>query len=140
MTSHDEHMRKVLKLIASERGEKKRKPSLRPFAAIAHIRKSRRVQRCYEMAGEVMLSADGDKLTLCHGTVKGGIPHAWLELADGSTHCPVFWEPVRDAIVERRYTKEEAAKMVVKHGHWGKWHRHPIEDEWIAQMKKAKQL
>jgi hypothetical protein len=51
------------------------------------VKKARhRWKRCYELCCEILLKEDGwEEVKLVHGTVgRIRIPHAWLELPDGS--------------------------------------------------------
>ena len=93
--------------------------------------------RCYELSHIVMLRAPGaERFSLVHGRVaqREGIkdvliPHAWIELNDGRMYDPVKdnYSPVDEfaavwhAVVERKYSRVEAMRMVVEHGHYGPW-------------------
>jgi hypothetical protein len=97
--------------------------------------------RCYELAHLVMQRAPGaERFSLVHGRVaqiKGNkdvlIPHAWIELNDGRMYDPVKdkylpvdeYAAVRHAVVERRYSRDEAMRMAATQGHWGPWEPFP---------------
>lgn len=87
---------------------------------------SKRQGDCYRLAGLRIL--DEHSWRLVHG-IASGVQHAWLE-RDGRV-----WEPVHDteldvaefaskyrAMKERDYDAIEAAKNIVRTGHWGPWH------------------
>jgi hypothetical protein len=88
-------------------------------------RTKRREGRCYELAGKVMLSPYGDDLILVHGRALNrlgvSLPHAWLELPTGETFCPVSDVPVRGPVAEWRGSKDQFARTMLEHGHWGPW-------------------
>jgi hypothetical protein len=100
-----------------------RSPGIRRFKATSRVKY--REGRCYELAGKVMLSDEGDGLILVHGTALNLLddrhPHAWLELPDGGTWCPVAGRPVKEPLAERRYTRREFLKVSTANGHWGPW-------------------
>ncbi len=58
------------------------------------------------------------------------ISHAWIETNDGKVYDPVLDKSMTvdaymrlfGAVVERRYTKREAADAMIKAEHFGPWH------------------
>jgi hypothetical protein len=86
-----------------------------------------RKARCFELAFKAMMNEPGaEKFTLVHGYVHTPAPgvfnaHAWIETDDGrvydatlDVYMPVEQYVVRyGAVIERRYTREEAAKMAL---------------------------
>jgi len=99
-----------------------------------------RVGNCYELAAHALISGAPKGTKLVHGTMHGrGAPrrisHAWLRLPGGKVWEPILarifdeveWTDYAYAKVERVYTKPEACRMLVSHGHYGRWHhsRHP---------------
>lgn len=70
-------------------------------------------------------------LTLVHGRIAGpnhvSIAHAWIDLNNGTVYDPVLsrYMPTADylkhAVVEHRYSKLEATRMVARFGHCGGW-------------------
>ena len=95
-----------------------------------------RAQRCFELAFLAMMREPAaEKFTLVHGTIRsahfGSVVHAWIEIGDGR-----IWDPVTDvymptdeylkkhgAVVERRYTRAEAARMQAANPRCALWHR-----------------
>lgn len=100
-----------------------------------------RLSRCYELAVDALIVGTAPNGTkLIHGTMHGpGAPrrisHAWLRLPGGKVWEPIAatiydetdWTVYAAAKVERVYTKTRAARMLVLHKHYGRWHesRHP---------------
>ena len=94
----------------------------------------KRLGRCYELAFRIMFEEPGaEKFALVHGhvsTLRGVIGHAWIEIGDGRVYDPVLdrYVPAEDyiaglsAVIERRYTKLEAAKIAVHARYYGPWH------------------
>ena len=97
-----------------------------------------RLTRCSELACYALLLGEAPEGTLLvHGTIHGEdsplgrIGHAWLRLPDGTIWEPIAaelhvnWAAWRDwaaAKVEATYTTEEAARNVLVHSHYGRWH------------------
>jgi len=96
-----------------------------------------RIGNCYELGAYALTLGTAPKGTkLVHGTMHGPqaerrISHCWLRLPGGKLWEPITakvydeadWTDYADAKVERVYTKVEASKMLVRTGHYGKWHR-----------------
>lgn len=94
---------------------------------------------CYEVSFEFMIEHPlGTKATLVHGTVrnvimdqKKRIDHAWVEVGEAVWDNAYFdqfvprdaYYRMSDAIVEKRYTQQQAIKTALKHGHYGYWHK-----------------
>ena len=70
-----------------------------------------------------MLDEPGaDKFRLVHGVV-GGIRHAWIEMPDGQIYDPVNNNMPRHwYVAEKRYTRKQMARAMLKHNHHGPWH------------------
>jgi hypothetical protein len=112
--------------------------SRRPKPPRLGVRK--RAHRCFELAGRGQ-SKDAT-WTLVHGIAFAHqVRHAWLTKA-GWTYDPVMNKcmPERQyfdtyqAVVERKYSIQEAATMCVETTHWGPWHS-PVSrglEPWIA--------
>jgi hypothetical protein len=90
--------------------------------------------RCYELAYLAFLRLPADtEWSLIHGQVNGPgggrIDHAWLQ-CPGWIWCPAAADAVAEvsyrlkyrAVEGVRYSRAEAAKMVVRDGHLGPWH------------------
>ena len=120
--------------------------SVTAMKCLKRIRNRR--HRCYELAAMVMLNEPGaEQFTLIHGRGEYGLDHAWIDLNDGRVYDPVAdtYTPVEEypGVVERRYTKMEAACEIDKTSHWGAWHVSPAMEkllhspEGIAWRAKA---
>lgn len=91
---------------------------------------SRRLGRCYELAGGYAL--DHDDAVLVHGSIQGfdnpRIGHGWVERG-GEIYEPItnkMWHPaVFDAlynpVVDHRYTSDQLRLNIVRSRHWGPW-------------------
>jgi hypothetical protein len=75
------------------------------------------------------------------------VAHAWVCRADGSIYDPVEnqsysaegYGTARGALEERCYSKLEAAKLMLEHGHMGPWHESAgIGAPSLAGRKKGK--
>lgn len=91
--------------------------------------------RCYERAAERLLrQKDARGWRLVHGfaVVSGIAPgkHAWLRLPDGRVWDPtenVYWPELeyttnRRATPLRKYSQLQAARLMIKHDHYGPWY------------------
>jgi hypothetical protein len=90
-----------------------------------------RRHRCYELANGIMLEEPGaDKFKLVHGIIHGWVGHAWIEVPGDQVYDPVrntytlrrVYAITKQAVVEKRYTKKQAARAMLKHHHHGPWH------------------
>jgi hypothetical protein len=96
----------------------------------------KRVGDCYRLAGRYVL--DRHDAILVHGTINGrrwtGIdfdnPHAWVEEGDECFDPVSEWRLPKEAFYElmqaqihKKYTWEEAAKLMCRNKHWGPWHK-----------------
>jgi hypothetical protein len=82
----------------------------------------------------MLRTKNAENLTLVHGRISTlpfpVYPHAWIEIADGQVYDPVLdkLEPAtlyaakRSAVVERRYSQIEMARLAAETGHSGPWH------------------
>lgn len=99
---------------------------------------------CYKASAEALLEHSkvlGDDCKLAHGTctiteghLKGkAFGHAWLELGDdlvvdcangreNLVRKSVYYQAGKCRRI-KRYTREEAAAAMLKHGHFGPWHK-----------------
>ena len=86
---------------------------------------------CYEQSFKYL--QDLGKGTLVHGYITGGYPrrsinHAWVEFDDE------VWDPQMDEVIDkdlyyqlvdarpsRKFTLEQAIKILFKKKHWGPW-------------------
>lgn len=94
--------------------------------------------RCYELALKIMSREPGaERFALVHGYIGHRMPigHAWIETGDGRVYDPVDdrylpaaeYAASQGAVVERRYTRTEAMRMMVERdGHCGPWHPSPV--------------
>ncbi len=100
----------------------------------------KRLGNCYELAGKYQLDRPDRELTLVHGTTQSDPrppnPHGWIEYEDDYDWPDrwMVWEPVSNEVMPRsvfyatfnatehhRYTREEVAKLALRHKHWGPW-------------------
>lgn len=100
--------------------------------SLARVRSRR--HRCYELTFKAMLKEPGaEKFTLVHGYVHiDGQPvaHAWIETGDGMIYDTLLdrhiawadYAAERDAVIERRYDRMEAVRMVRDTKNHGPWH------------------
>lgn len=99
----------------------------------------RRLHRCYELTFKVILEEPGaEKFVLVHGYIYidgTAVGHAWIEIGDGRVYDATLnrtipWHEYtaeRGAVVERRYTRVEAARKAADTGNYsGPWHTSPI--------------
>lgn len=97
-----------------------------------------RQHRCYELSFIAMTrEPDAEKFTLVHGYIHiYGVPvgHAWIETGDGRiydtfldryTPCDEYVAE-HGAVIERRYPRKEALKLMLDAGHRGPWHASPV--------------
>ena len=98
---------------------------------------------CYSRAAKYLLSHEDDGLVLVHGPYLGtiSIGHAWLETADGTVIDPsrnrrrplresrgTYYARLRiDPARTRRYSRIEAARLMMETRHYGPWH-----EPWIG--------
>jgi hypothetical protein len=112
-----------------------------------------RHKRCYELAMKVMLEEPGaEKFTLVHGRtslVKNDADawptrgHAWIELEDGKIYDVVLdrtfstmaeyvaHEGSVSVEIDDRYTRKQAAVMMLKSNHMGPWRLAILQTEEI---------
>ena len=90
------------------------------------LRKFRnRKGRCYELAFKTQ--ADNPEWILIHGYA-GGVLHAWLE-RDNEVYCSVLdrrqqkseYESAYGTVIHAKYSREEAACLLIKTRHFGPW-------------------
>lgn len=100
---------------------------------------SKRLGRCYELAGRELLERCCSHTRLVHGMIaRNGfvVHHAWLEWEEewfrgSGTVC---WEPVTDLTLPQdaferlfgaekqvEYTRDEASKLMLRTKHYGPW-------------------
>lgn len=102
----------------------------------AHVMFEDRLGRCYELAGQYVMSNPGS--VLIHGSIQGygnpRIGHAWVIDADGEvfdgtmgTHFEdeMEYEEYANAEGVVSYTHDRMRVEMVRTGHWGPWHDSP---------------
>ena len=131
------------KFLGSKRVKgKRRKPLIMRRNLVESTKKKHdnpRLGKCYELSGRYVIDGmfipDRERATLVHGRLVNpfgvGHPlldHAWIE-TDDEIYDPVMDKTWGRAIfyslfkptVFKRYNREEARKMILKHKHWGPW-------------------
>jgi hypothetical protein len=102
---------------------------------------SLRSGRCYELSAWAILKGDLDDGILVHGSMRcengesARMGHGWVLINNGTE----VWEPILGACYAREdwyrwaqaedeatYDAEQLRIMMLRHGHYGRWH----ESEW----------
>jgi hypothetical protein len=108
-----------------------------------------RLTRCYELSWQTLttISRKGEGHQLVHGSIHGPgssvgrIPHAWVELADGTVFDPVLdlwfspdeWERGFSAEAAVKYDFDEVGRQSAASMNMGPWHDAPYGNKWYEE-------
>jgi len=108
-----------------------------------------RLTRCYELSWKTLneIGGGGEGHQLVHGSIHGPdspvgrIPHAWVELADGTIFDPVLdlwfspdeWERGFSAEAAVKYDFDEVGRQSLVSMNMGPWHDAPYGNDWYAE-------
>jgi hypothetical protein len=108
-----------------------------------------RLTRCYELSWQTLnkIGGGGEGHQLVHGSIHGPdssvgrIPHAWVELADGTIFDPVLdlwfspdeWERGFSAEAAIKYDFDEYGRQSAANMNMGPWHDAPYGNDWYAE-------
>jgi hypothetical protein len=108
-----------------------------------------RLTRCYELSWKTIskISGGGEGHQLVHGSIHGPgssagrIPHAWVELADGTVFDPVLdlwfspdeWERGFSAEAAVKYDFDEVGRQSAASMNMGPWHDAPYGNKWYEE-------
>jgi hypothetical protein len=108
-----------------------------------------RLTRCYELSWQTLnkIGGGGEGHQLVHGSIHGPgspvgrIPHAWVELADGTIFDPVLdlwfspdeWERGFSAEAAVKYDFDEYGRQSAANMNMGPWHDAPYGNDWYAE-------